>query len=67
MREQQYPDLEQHNRNAFEEGGPDGRQPSKALQEAISNSRKHIEAAFRHSMSEEKLGQLKIKVKTAAG
>ncbi len=59
-------DLEEHNRYAFDECGRDGRPPSKELQAAISNSRKHIEAAFRHSMSEEKLGQLKVKVKVAS-
>jgi hypothetical protein len=59
----QWLDLEEHNRYAFDDCGRDGRPPSKALQEAITNSRKHIEDAFRHSMSDEKLGQLKIKVK----
>ncbi len=56
---------EEHNRYALEEASSDGRRPSKALQEAIDKSRKHIEAAFRESLSKEKLGQLHVKVKVA--
>jgi hypothetical protein len=59
-------DLEEHNRYAFAECGNDVRPPSKALQLAITNSRKHIEAAFKHTMSEEKLGKLKVKMKVAS-
>ena len=58
--------LDFHNRYAFEECGRDERPPSKALQVAITNSRKHIEDAFKHAMSNEKLSQLKVKVKVAS-
>jgi hypothetical protein len=54
---------EEHNRYAFEEANADVLSPSKALQKAIDESRRHIEAAFREALSEEKLGQLKVKVK----
>ena len=59
-------DLEEHHRYALEDCVREERPPSKALQVAITNSRKHIEDAFKHAMSEQKLGQLKVKVKAAS-
>lgn len=58
-------DLTELNRCVVESLGHDDCLTSKALQEAIAESRKHIEAAFRDSISAEQLGRIKVKVKLA--
>jgi hypothetical protein len=62
----EWSDLAELNRCVLEGVEHESRPTSKALEEAIAASRRHIEAAFRDSISIDDLRRIKVKVKLTA-